>query len=85
MSAFMQTDNQRQQQVASSLQTMCLQVAELASARVTAAKALALSNDPSRARCVELECILQAKNAQIIQLEVLNPSYHRLRQALYKL
>lgn len=40
------------------------------SARMAAAKALELSIDPSRARCVELECLLQAKTAHISHLEV---------------
>ena len=43
---------------------------EVASARMAAAKALELSIDPSRARCVELECLLQAKTAHISHLEV---------------
>ncbi len=37
---------------------------------MAAAKALELSIDPSRARCVELECLLQAKTAHISHLEV---------------
>ena len=37
---------------------------------MAAAKALELSIDPSKARCVELECLLQAKTAHISHLEV---------------
>ena len=60
----------------------CLQVAMLQTARQSAEKALALSKDPCRARCVELECLLQAKDAHIMHLEVLpdalQPSVHTL-------
>ena len=41
---------------------------------MAAAKALELSVDPSRARCVELECLMQAKTAQISHLEVRLPT-----------
>ena len=41
---------------------------------MAAAKALELSIDPSRARCVELECLLQAKTAHISHLEVRPPT-----------
>ncbi len=47
-----------------------LQNTEVTFARMAAAKALELSIDPSRARCVELECLLQAKTAHISHLEV---------------
>lgn len=43
---------------------------EVAVARVTAQKVLEASKDPYKAKCVELECLLQAKEAHIAHLEV---------------
>ncbi|KAL0037052.1 hypothetical protein WJX77_010651 [Trebouxia sp. C0004] len=48
---------------------MACEDTEVTSARMAAAKALDLSIDPSRARCVELECLLLAKTAHISHLE----------------
>ena len=50
----------------------------LQTARQSAEKALALSSDPCRARCVELECLLQAKDAHIMHLEVLSDTLQPL-------
>ncbi|KAL0037984.1 hypothetical protein WJX79_008430 [Trebouxia sp. C0005] len=63
---------------------MACENTEVTSARMTAAKALELSIDPSRARCVELECLLQAKTAHISHLELLEQQLvslsHMLRE-----
>ena len=47
-----------------------VQDAEVAVARNTAQKVLEASTQPYKARCVELECLLQAKDAHIAHLEV---------------
>lgn len=47
-----------------------MQTADMVTARLSADKALELSADPHRARCVELECLLQAKDTYISHLEV---------------
>ena len=46
------------------------QDAEVADARLAAQKVLEVPTDPYKAKCVQLECLLQAKDTHIAHLEV---------------